>query len=196
MLRATALVTALLAVLLAGCGSGPVTAPADDASTGTSRGPAGTAAPEAGPTSAPEDEDPSFGEPHPVFAAHFTDPLYTDEGGEFAPFGTDEGWDVMVSWAEGRDELSSCTTVRDLLADEQVGGGTLDDPEQNGPDVDATIIAAGFGLLYLTGQVDREGKQLTLDALRRTASSYPGVRELATMTRDLTSFRVGDACPR
>lgn len=32
----------------------------------------------------------------PAFAAHFTDPIYNDSGGEFAPFGTDEGFDLNL----------------------------------------------------------------------------------------------------
>lgn len=51
----------------------------------------------------------------PAFAAHFTDPVYDDPAGEFAPFGSDEGFDMLYDWAERRDELDSTTTVAYLV---------------------------------------------------------------------------------
>ena len=41
----------------------------------------------------------------PAFAAHFSNPVYDDPAGEFAPFGSDEGFDMLYEWAERRDEL-------------------------------------------------------------------------------------------
>ena len=39
---------------------------------------------------------------HPLYVAHFTDPIYTDEAGEFAPFGNDEGADAFLDLAGDR----------------------------------------------------------------------------------------------
>ena len=49
------------------------------------------------PTPASEAPDPEsdFPTPDKAFAAHFTDPLYYDEGNEFSPFGSDEGFDKI-----------------------------------------------------------------------------------------------------
>lgn len=54
---------------------------------------------------------------HPAFAAHFADPLYDDPANDFAPFGNDEGWDLLAGWSERTDELGPTSTVLDLLAD-------------------------------------------------------------------------------
>jgi uncharacterized protein YfeS len=114
---------------------------------------------------------------HPHFATHFPDPLYYDRAEEMAPFGSDEGSDTLWVWISRRDELQPTAT------------------EMNGPDVDGFIIGAGFALIYLTGQIDEEGKHLVLDALRRTDSYYGtrgiGSTEPTLMIRDLTAFPAG-----
>src|SRR4051812_21133688 len=51
----------------------------------------------------------------PAFAAHFTDPVYNDEGDDFAPFGSDEGSDIVHESAERRDELGPDSTVADVI---------------------------------------------------------------------------------
>jgi hypothetical protein len=43
-----------------------------------------------------EDEGSDLGPKHPEFAAHFRDPIYDDEANDLAPFGNDEGWDLLV----------------------------------------------------------------------------------------------------
>jgi hypothetical protein len=140
--------------------------------------------------------DSFFPKPHRRFAAHFTDPLYYDEGNEFSPFGSDEGWDTLALWVERRNEVGSCTTARWLVESEDVAGA-LEDPDRNGPDIDGFVIGAGFALLYLTGHIDSEGKQLTLAALHRTYSYYAegNPREQPVMIRDLNRFPASD-CPR
>ena len=67
--------------------------------------------------------------PHPAFAAHFTDALYEDDADDLAPFGSDEGWDLVTEWGERRDELSAHATVQEVLDEsplpaalEHVGG--------------------------------------------------------------------------
>ncbi len=143
------------------------------------------------PTADPPAAD--FPKPHKAFAAHFRDPLYHDEGAEFAPFGSDEGNDTLYGWLDRRAELTRCTTVRWMIAADDPAGA-LEDPDHNGPDVDGFIIGAGFALLLLTGHIDTEGKQLVLDALHRTYSYYAdsNPREPAVMIRDLESFRATD----
>jgi predicted small lipoprotein YifL len=193
MFRAPALVAAL-ALALSGCAAlGPVVLPMG-----------GPAAPVAVPADAADQPTPaaegdpepsSFGRAHPAFTRHFTDPLYADEADEFAPFGNDEGWDTLAEWSDRRAELTDCSTVRQLLEDSGVGTDHL---ERDGPDVDGFVIGAGLGLIYLTGRIDPEGKQLTLDALHRTYSSYAdeNPRQQPVMIRDLASFPARDTCPR
>lgn len=113
--------------------------------------------------------------PDPAFARHFTDPLYSDLGTEEAPFGSDEGFDMLYEWVGRRGELGPGSTVLQLLR----GTGfesmvaTLDVPEgthripRPGQQVDAAtiVVSAGFTLLRLTGHIDDDGKRLVLKGL-------------------------------
>lgn len=129
---------------------------------------------------------------HPAFSAHFTDPLYDDQGSEFAPFGTDEGADIFADLLKRRDEIDATTTVREASA--LVGW----DPEalaaeMAGPEAEASewgvVLGVGFGLARLTGGIDPEGKRLVLRALELTQALYgPGIEELDLMVADLSSF--------
>ena len=148
------------------------------------------------PTPAADPPDADFPTPRRAFAKHFTDPLYYDQAEEFAPFGSDEGFDTLSHWVDRRADLDSCSTLRWMFAQDDEAGA-LDDPENNGPDVDGFIIGAGFALLLLTGHIDTEGKRLVLGALHRTYSFYArsSPREPAVMIRDLESFPASD-CTR
>lgn len=134
----------------------------------------------------------------PAFARHFTDPVYEDQGGEFAPFGTDEGWDMLYEWAERRSTLDDSTTVADLLNGTDFGWvtETLDEPEGPGiPEpagqVDAAtiMIGAGFTLLRLTGHIDDEGRRQTLKALDILIRRYGSPPEMVRQRDDLLSWR-------
>ena len=46
-----------------------------------------------------------------AFTDHFTSPIYDDPAGEFAPFGTDEGADLLADWAARTDELGPTSTM-------------------------------------------------------------------------------------
>jgi uncharacterized protein YfeS len=190
MSRRTSMIVAVLAAfVLPGCSRLPVVIPGG-----------GPSAPVSVPTDATDQPTPVSGvdepidpTPHRTFATTFTDPLYQEQANEFAPFGSDEGSDTLAAWSERRSELDTCTTVRWLIeTDDQAGA--LENPEENGPDVDGFVIGAGFGLIYLTGHIDSEGKQLTLDALRRTYSYYASdnPREQPVMIRDLEAFTPSD----
>lgn len=131
-------------------------------------------------------------EAHPTFAAHFTDPLYDDQGSEFSPFGTDEGADTFSDLLERRDEIDESTTVRDALTlvgcDPQALAA-----EMSGPEAEASewgiLLGAGFGLLRLTGRIDADGRILVLRALELTQAQYgPDIEELDLMVADLSAF--------
>lgn len=136
---------------------------------------------------------------HPAFSAHFTDPLYDDEGAEFAPFGTDEGWDLVMEWGERRDELTAASTVRDVVEDDELYDealaelGRVPAEGEDAPDLVDTatiVVGAGFTLLRLTGRIDEEGKQLVLQALDSLARFYTHAEsdELVIMRADLASW--------
>ena len=133
----------------------------------------------------------------PAFAAHFTDPVYDDPGGEFAPFGTDEGFDLLHEWAERRDELGPTTTVADLVEESGFSDvvSELDSPEgpgipQPGGQADAATITigAGFTLLRLTGRIDDEGRRQTLKAIDVLIRRYDSPEELVRQRADLQAW--------
>ena len=133
---------------------------------------------------------------HPAFSAHFTDELYDDEGGEFAPFGTDEGWDMVMEWGEAREDLEG-STVADLLAESPFPDAAehLADPEpggiptpMGGVDAAVFVVSAAFTLLRLTGRIDPDGKSLALTALERLCAYYDNPPELVRQLQDLAAF--------
>ena len=139
-----------------------------------------------------------------AFQTHFTDPVYDDPAGEFAPFGTDEGSDMLHEWDERRGELASTSTVSHLLDESGFDGveEQLDVPEpdglgrERGPggipvpggqiDAATIVIAAGFTLLRLTGHIDEQGKRLTLKALDVLIDFYDSPAELLRQREDLS----------
>lgn len=144
------------------------------------------------------EDDNSFPPGVPAFRAHFTDPVYDDGGDEMAPFGSDEGWDMLMEWGERRDELSARTTVRELLDESDFGEmiDELDVPEPPGipmpaGQVDAATITigAGFTLLRLTGHIDEEGRRLVLKALDILIARYESPPQLLRQRADLTSWQ-------
>jgi uncharacterized protein YfeS len=142
-------------------------------------------------------DDDGLPEADPAFAAHFTDPVYDDPAGEFAPFAADEGWDLLIEWSERREALGTHTTVEDVLAesgfddvlsqlDVAEGQGI---PEPGGQVDAATItIGAGFSLLRLTGHIDEPGRQQTLRALEILIQRYGSPPELLRQRDDLETW--------
>lgn len=154
------------------------------------------------------DEDAGAGEgggalpaAHPDFAAYFTDPRYEDQADELAPFGSDEGWDLLADWGDRRGELGDDSTLRDVLADSEMEFALdeLDAPAETSPvrepggRVDASVITvgAGFTLLRLTGQIDAEGRELTLTALDNLVDEFPDEPGLRRQREDLVAYPTG-----
>ena len=199
-------VAVALTAFLVGCGSstagpaGPGSPAAPDPARTTSATP-GPRSPGVGPvptsTPAVEPPDADFPEPHPTFAEHFADPLYRDAVDEFAPFGSDEGFDFLYTWKEHPQDLTVCTTVRTVFeGDDPSSAGGIDQTSDDDPAQDGAIVGAGFILIFFTGHIDPEGKQLVLDAIRREARYYRNdrIREFPVMLRDLESFPAS-SCP-
>jgi len=128
-----------------------------------------------------------------AFTDHFTSPIYDDAGDEFAPFGTDEGADLLADWAARTDELGPTTTVRDLLADglddpADVDGMLAELDDEDGVDAATVVVGAGFTLLRLTGQIDDEGRAAVLRALAALEAFHGEQPQLSRMRDDLESF--------
>ena len=85
-------------------------------------------------------------------------------------------------WNDRADELTETTTLRSVLGPDPEGwtkGRNWED--------DAALIATGFGLLRLTGQIDPEGRRWLKDALKRQVNRGQG-REYRRMLNDLKSY--------
>lgn len=179
----------LLAVLLTGCGNQLATPGA-----GSSADPLASTTPISEATT-----DPDF-PVHPRFAEHFTADIYSELSGSYAPFGSEGGQTMLWKWSERAAELSPSSTVRDLLADDADDPGAIDavlsdvsslgsaDTGQETAEHARMVLSAGFTLLRLTGQIDGEGEQVTLEALDTLEGSYGAQPELDQMREDLLTF--------
>lgn len=136
-----------------------------------------------------EDEDFDPWPKHPHFAAHFRDPLYDDPADELAPFGNDEGWDLVTDWAKRSDELDSGSTLAQI-APEWFEDTPLvpDDLNEDDVDLNDIVIGAGFTLLRLTGQIGEADRALVLRALDIRDRTYGQQRETQQMRTDLLAF--------
>lgn len=138
-------------------------------------------------------------EPDPAFAAHFTDPIYADSAGEFAPFGTDEGADLLAEWSERRDELTADSTVADLIGSPEEAAelfSLLDARDASGVptpgggvDAATIVVGAAFTLLRLTGHIDEVGREHAMRALDVLTDQYGPQEELRRQRQDLESWR-------
>lgn len=105
-------------------------------------------------------------EPHPNFRAKFSHPVYTDPHSELGIFGSDEAADVFSEWSSRRKELGGNSTVQQVL-------GVVEGMSEPDIETDPWIIGAGYTLLWLTGQIDKDGKALLIGALTRESDRFP-----------------------
>lgn len=192
----------LLAIALTGCGTERVAVDPADAGVSTVAAAGSTTATS---QTARETDFPL----HPGFADHFSADVYSDLGAQFGPFGSEEGYDMLSEWSGRNFELSPSSTVRDLLAgaqedavaedtdDEDTGSvdsvffdvlGNTADPADDVVDEATIVLGAGFTLLRLTGHIDAEGEQVTLEALDAVESFYGSQPEFDQMRQDLLTF--------
>ena len=136
-----------------------------------------------------DDEDIDLGPKHPVFAAHFRDPIYDDEADDLAPFGNDEGWDLLADWSKRTDELHSGSTLAQI-APEWFEDAPLVPADLNEDNVDLNdvVIGAGFTLLRLTGQISEADRALVLRALDIRDRTYGADPHTQQMRTDLLAF--------
>lgn len=138
------------------------------------------------------DDDGDLGPKHPAFAAHFRDPIYDEPADDFAPFGNDEGWDILAESVERIDELGRGTTLAQMIPKwftlDPVVAADLGGDDVNLVDV---VIGAGFALLRLTGQIDDVGRGLVLKALDARDRVQGPQPETERLRADLLSFHPG-----
>ncbi|WP_454858408.1 hypothetical protein [Promicromonospora soli] len=126
---------------------------------------------------------------HPRFAVHFTDPIYDDPANDFAPFGNDEGADILADWATRVGELDEASTVRTILEDLfDEGSGDVAAIEDGDVDTAMFAVGAAFTLLRLAGRIDHEGTLLALRGLDVIEGFYTSVPEVERMRSDLIAF--------
>ena len=133
-------------------------------------------------------EDEQLPAAHENFARHFTAPIYEEQADEFAPFGSDEGWDILQVATENRTELHNGATVADVLeiVDAPVGEEWGESPDAEEWYSDATFIAAAaFTLLRLTGRIDEVGRARALEALDILIAYFGEEPELRQQKNDL-----------
>lgn len=128
----------------------------------------------------------------PAFRAHFTDPIYDDPADEMAPFGSDEGSDVLAIWSPARGaELGPDSTIATVL---EMSPETLQSDvaammtDGEGEDEAAMIRGAAFTLLRLTGRISENDRALALEALDFEIEQYGEDPALLTQRRDLQSW--------
>lgn len=129
--------------------------------------------------------------PHPMFRAHFTAEFYYDQADEFAPFGSDDASDIVDEMLEERDTITGTSTVRQLaaVAFQDEPATVFDNLNLEEDHVDPVLVAVGFLLIYLTGQIDYEGKRILYKAIDRRERRWGANTTIfGTMLEDLRTF--------
>lgn len=129
--------------------------------------------------------------PHDEYVNHFTSEFYEDLTNEFAPFGSDEGFDVISLAEDHRDEVSEETTVQELL---EIVDAPLSDEwsqtlkGQEALDDAVFISSAAFALIRITGRIDSHGHKKALESLKVLIDSFGDESELVQQKIDLESW--------
>lgn len=142
----------------------------------------------------------NHGRPAPAaaFSDHFTDPLYEDRGDELAPFGSDEGSDLLWTWEERRDGLDRSSTLATVLACHPEEVSRVLGPMEgiDGLDTAMAVRSAAFVLLRLVGHLSEDDRRLALEALEFEIGIIPRLdpaladtpAALLTQRRDLSTW--------
>ncbi|MDO5697954.1 MAG: hypothetical protein Q4G51_08260 [Dermatophilus congolensis] len=127
-------------------------------------------------------------ESHPAFAAHFDDDLYDNIDDAYAPFGSAEGEDLLREWGDKRDELAEESFITDLVPAFGDDLGTRIGQDDEEGEIETLVVAAGFTLLRLLGEIDEQDRQYMLRSLNHLEVVYGEQSEFETMREDLESF--------
>lgn len=131
-------------------------------------------------------------DPHPAFAAHFTDPLYDDVGAELAPFGSDEGWELVMDGADRREEIAADPTLATLLRTDDVRTVAGDMVGVDGLETAMFVTSGAFALLRLVGRISEADRALALEAIDFQLAQLPDEPALVRQRADLDSWRNPD----
>ena len=129
---------------------------------------------------------------HPRYLEVFGDPFYEDQVHDFAPFGSDEGWDAMADLVEHPPAVTGADTVRGLARrvwDWDDGTAFDQDGLLETEYTDPAVIGIAFTLLRVTGHLDEEGRERLVAALRRQRERFgDDVPDFTRMLADLARF--------
>jgi uncharacterized protein YfeS len=130
-------------------------------------------------------------DPHPAFRAHFTDPVYDDQGADLGPFGNDEGWDLVMEWGDRRDDLSPDSTLATVLGTDDVLACAGPMEGVDGIETAQFLVGAAFTLLRLTGRLAEDDRAIALLAVGFLIEAVGPEREpeLLVQRDDLVSWR-------
>ena len=130
------------------------------------------------------DVGPAPGTSHPEFRRICREPFFYNVTNEFAPFGSDAGADTLTSledWYRGKKPRKVAAFIDEMLEDWEM---VLPDLTESRPEVierwlgddtlsmalpelDGLLLAAAFGQMKITGNVDADVHELALAALAR-----------------------------
>ena len=127
-------------------------------------------------------------EAHPAFRRHFIDPLYDSRGADLAPFGSDEGWDLVMDWGDRRDELGPDSTLATVLRTDDVRNVAGPMEGADGIETAVFVVGAAFVLLRLAGHLPDEDRALALEALDFQIGRVGEQPPLLTQRDDLRSW--------
>lgn len=127
-------------------------------------------------------------QPHPTFAAHFDGDLYDDIDDAYAPFGSAEGEELLREWGDRRAELDEGTLLTDLVPAFGDDLGTRIGEDDEVGEIETLVVAAGFTVLRLLGEIDEQDRQYVLRSLAHLEVMYGEQPEFETMREDLESF--------
>jgi len=130
-------------------------------------------------------------EAHPAFQAHFTDPVYDDQGADLGPFGNDEGWDMVMEWGDRRDDLGPDTTLATVLGTDDVLSVAGPMEGVDGIETAQFVVGAAFTILRLTGRLSEDDRAIALLAVgfRIDHAGPEPDRVLLVQRDDLLSWR-------
>lgn len=135
---------------------------------------------------------------HPAFMQHFQEDFYLDCTDELAPFGSDEGADVLDMFGEALrkdrdiDFLEGAYTILSDWLEEDIS--TPDDRMMNGDRLscDIVILASAFASIKLTGRITDDLKRSAHEALKGLIIEVgpEDASQFHVMTEQLSAFPV------
>jgi len=147
---------------------------------------------------------------HPRFVEHFSHSFYYDCADEEAPFGSDTGFDVLMSLSESvkregklsfadfpKDLIESVWKMKYIPVDSLCRDNIMSILKLNEIDViqsDIVTCAVAFGQIKITGGLDTKLKECAVDSIKRRIITarllgWGESKVLYQMRDDLSSFK-------